>query len=134
MHDTTIDKFGKNTRFGSDETVDKFHGEGQVTICVCTVSVSMRDRTHAMSMTPCVTTWFGATLPDNMLAAGTSGSTIVLNRLVICSRANIIHSHSVLRDLRVMCCEHPFSFCCYSAVTDGYALWSVKSLVKAGVN
>ena len=61
-HDTAIGKFEKQEdEFRNDETVDKFHGEGQVTICVCTRNVSVRDTMCAMSVTPCVTTWFGIT-------------------------------------------------------------------------
>ncbi len=132
-HNTAVDKFGKNKtvdKFEYDETVDKFHSQGQVTICVCTRNVSVREAMHAMSMTPCVTTWFGIALPDYMLAAGKSGSIIVLNRLVICSRANIMHSHSVLCDLRVMCCEHSCSFCCTRGVLKCSDRWVCVVLGK----
>ncbi len=119
-HDRTVDKVQKG------ETFDRFHSQWQVTICVCSGNVCVGDTMCAMLMTPCVTTWFGITMPDCILAVGESGSITVFSRLVICSRANIMHSHSVLHDLRVMCCEHPLSFValgeCYGAVTDGCAL------------
>ena len=87
-HNTAVDKFGKKqtvVKFEYDETVDKFHSHGQVTICVCTKIVSVREAMHAVSMTPCLTTRFGITLPEYMLSADKSGSIIVLDRLVICS-------------------------------------------------
>ena len=101
-HYTAVDKFEY------DETVDKLHSQGQATICVCSGHNSVRDRTCAMSMTPCATCWLVATLPDYfMISVGKSGSSNAWSRLVISIPANILHSHSVLRDLREMCCEQP---------------------------
>ncbi len=48
-HSTPVEKFEY------DETVDKFHSHGQVTICVCSGHVSVIDKMYAMSVTSCVT-------------------------------------------------------------------------------
>ncbi len=71
-YNIATDKFGRNKtvdKFEYDETVEKFQSQGQAIFCVCSGHNSVRDRMCAVSMTPCVTCWQVATLPDCSLPA-----------------------------------------------------------------